>query len=252
MNTTYQTSSKTRKLVIVGMLSSISIFLGITRLGFIAIPPVNATILHIPVIIGAILEGPIVGALIGFVFGLFSMYQAFTAPGPTSFLFWNPIIALLPRILIGVVSYYVYISMIKGAKKNIKITSLLASAFISILLFLAVSSLSKNILLASSVSILLFLLLSFVMLKFKHKNKEEALSISTAAVIGTLTNTLGVLGLAYLLYLDRYASTLAMSREAASLTLLGIGMTNGIPESLISAFISVPVILGVSKVMRRR
>ena len=72
MNAVYQTRQKTKKLVVIGMLSGISIFLGLTGLGFINIPPVKATIMHIPVIIGAIIEGPIVGGLIGLVFGLFS------------------------------------------------------------------------------------------------------------------------------------------------------------------------------------
>lgn len=119
-----------RQMTMVGMLSAISIFLGVTGLGFIPIPPVRATIMHIPVIIGAIIEGPIVGSLVGLVFGLFSMYQNFTAPGPTSFLFWNPIIALIPRILIGIVAYYVYSFLrnkIKSQSFNIGIASLLAS-----------------------------------------------------------------------------------------------------------------------------
>ena len=68
----------------------------------------NLTIMHIPVIIGAILEGPLVGGSIGLIFGLFSMYQNITAPNLTSFIFTNPMIALLPRILIGIVTYYVY------------------------------------------------------------------------------------------------------------------------------------------------
>lgn len=66
-----------RQIAMIGMLSAISIFLGLTGLGFIPIPPVKATIMHIPVIIGAIVEGPIVGSLVGLVFGLFSMYQNF-------------------------------------------------------------------------------------------------------------------------------------------------------------------------------
>ena len=106
----------------VGMLSAISIFLGLTGLGFIPIPPVRATIMHIPVIIGAIVEGPIVGTLVGLVFGLFSMYQNITAPGPTSFIFWNPIIALVPRILIGLVAYYVYM-LTKKIIKNQSISN---------------------------------------------------------------------------------------------------------------------------------
>ena len=112
-----KTRFSVRQMTMVGMLSAISIFLGLTGLGFIPIPPVKATIMHIPVIIGAIVEGPIVGALVGLVFGLFSMYQAFTTPLPTSFIFWNPIIALVPRILIGVVAYYVYI-LLKNKLKN--------------------------------------------------------------------------------------------------------------------------------------
>ena len=96
-----------RQMTMIGMLSAISIFLGITGLGFIPLPTMRATIMHVPVIIGAIIEGPVVGALVGLVFGLFSMYQNFTAPGPTSFIFWNPIIAIIPRVLVGIVAYYV-------------------------------------------------------------------------------------------------------------------------------------------------
>ncbi len=59
------------------MLSGISIFLGLTGLGFINIPPVKATIMHIPVIIGAIIEGPIVGGLIGLVFWIIFYVSSF-------------------------------------------------------------------------------------------------------------------------------------------------------------------------------
>ena len=250
MNAVYQTRQKTRKLVVIGMLSGISIFLGLTGLGFINIPPVKATIMHIPVIIGAIIEGPIVGGLIGLVFGLFSMYQAFTAPMPTSFMFWNPIIALVPRILIGVISYYVYVSMIKGSKKNLKATSIISSLILGVLLFVSSEALTDSLTISAIIGVLFFLASMIIMFKFKHKNKEEALSIGTASVIGTLTNTIGVLGLTYVFYLERYASALGISEHAAKLTLAGIGVTNGIPEAFISALISIPVILGVRKILR--
>lgn len=45
-----------RQITMIGMLSAISIFLGLTGLGFIPIPPVKATIMHIPVIIGLLLK----------------------------------------------------------------------------------------------------------------------------------------------------------------------------------------------------
>lgn len=117
MQSLSKTHFSTRKLVISAMFSSISIFLGLTGLGFIKIPPVNATIMHIPVIIAAILEGPIVGAIVGLIFGLFSMYQAVTTPTVVSFIFLNPIIALLPRILIGITSYYTYLLISKKFNK---------------------------------------------------------------------------------------------------------------------------------------
>ena len=108
-----------KQLTIAGMLIGITIFMGVTRLGFIPLPTgVNLTIMHLPVIIGAILEGPLVGSIIGLAFGLFSMYQAFTAPGIFSFWFWNPIIAILPRILIGVAAYYTYSILKERYKKT--------------------------------------------------------------------------------------------------------------------------------------
>ena len=56
-----------RKIVISGLLGAIAIILGATPLGFIPVPTPagNATIMHIPAIIGAIVEGPLVGAFIG-------------------------------------------------------------------------------------------------------------------------------------------------------------------------------------------
>ncbi|MGN2337411.1 ECF transporter S component [Clostridium cagae] len=190
-----KTKFSTRKMAMVGMLSAISIFLGLTGLGFIPIPPVKATIMHIPVIIGAIIEGPVVGALVGGVFGLFSMYQAFTAPMPTSFIFWNPIIAILPRVLIGIVSYYVYTFL-------------------------------------------------------KNKLKNKSISIGAAAILGTLTNTIGVMGLTYIIYLEKYAHALGISRQAAGIGIGSVITLNGSIEAIVSALISVPVIMTILKINR--
>ena len=101
---------RTRKIVITGVLSAISIFLGITRLGFIPwITGASLTIMQVPVIIGAILEGPVVGLMIGFIFGIFSLIQAAIAPtGPTDIWFTNPLLSILPRLFIGPVSWLIY------------------------------------------------------------------------------------------------------------------------------------------------
>lgn len=101
---------RTRKIVITGVLSAISIFLGMTRLGFIPwISGASLTIMQVPVIIGAILEGPIVGLVIGLVFGVFSLIQAAVAPtGPADVWFTNPLLSILPRLFIGPLSWLIY------------------------------------------------------------------------------------------------------------------------------------------------
>ena len=79
--------SSVRRIVIIGLLGGFTAVLGMTPLGFIPVGPTRATIMHLPVIIGAIMEGPIVGGLVGLIFGLFSMFQAVTNPTPVSFVF---------------------------------------------------------------------------------------------------------------------------------------------------------------------
>lgn len=97
---------RTRKIVIAGVLGALSIFLGITRLGFIPwLSGTSITIMHIPVIIGAVLEGPVVGLGIGFIFGVFSLIQAALSTLPGDKLFVNPMISIFPRLLIGPLAY---------------------------------------------------------------------------------------------------------------------------------------------------
>lgn len=97
---------RTRKIVITGILGALCIFLALTPLGFWSWGPVSATILHVPVIIGAVLEGPVVGLLVGLIFGVFSMIRAAVAPnGPLDPAFTNPLISVLPRLFIGPVAW---------------------------------------------------------------------------------------------------------------------------------------------------
>jgi uncharacterized membrane protein len=104
---------RTRKIVITGVLGAITIFLGITRWGFIPwFSGASLTIMHVPVIIGAVLEGPIVGAVIGLIFGLFSLIQAAVAPtGPADVWFTNPLLSILPRLFIGPAAWGIYQGM---------------------------------------------------------------------------------------------------------------------------------------------
>lgn len=118
--------NRTRKIVVTAVLSAVTIVLGLLPFGgYIPFFGISITILAIPVIIGAILEGPIVGAGIGLIFGLTSMYQAATAPkSPLDPLFVNPLLSVLPRMLIGPVAWLVW-----SALKRWKVIGLLAAGF---------------------------------------------------------------------------------------------------------------------------
>ncbi|ATY86080.1 ECF transporter S component [Kyrpidia spormannii] len=93
-----------RQIVVSGVLGAIAVLLGVTQLGFIPVPTAagHATIMHVPAIIGGILEGWVVGGIIGLIFGISSFLNA-TVP-----LFKDPLVAILPRLFIGVAAYFVY------------------------------------------------------------------------------------------------------------------------------------------------
>ena len=107
-----------RKLVVTAALGALTVFLSITKLGLLPWPTgVSITILHIPAILGAILEGPIVGTGIGAIFGIFSLVMSNIAPnGPVDLAFRNPIVSVLPRILFPLVAWGLYALISKWKK----------------------------------------------------------------------------------------------------------------------------------------
>jgi len=113
-------SLNTRKIVIAGILGAIAILLAVTRLGFIPAPNPsgNATILHVPAIIGGVLEGPVVGLLVGAIFGIFSFIQA-EVP-----FFKDPLVSILPRLFIGIVAWAVFVGL---RRTNLYIASIAAA-----------------------------------------------------------------------------------------------------------------------------
>lgn len=103
-------SSLSRKVAITGILGALTIALALTPVGMIPwFTGVALTICHVPVIIAAILEGPVAGMGVGAIFGLFSFIRAGVWPtGPGDLPFTNPLISVLPRILIGLVAWLAF------------------------------------------------------------------------------------------------------------------------------------------------
>ncbi|WP_290034247.1 ECF transporter S component [Ligilactobacillus cholophilus] len=156
-------------------------------LGNIPIGPLSITLIHITVITAAIVLGPKDGMLIGAIWGLITWIRAFVWPtSPIAVIcFTNPLISVLPRILVGATSGY-----------------------------------------------------SYLKLKNKINNK---LSMVIAAAIGSMTNTLLVLGQIYIFYHNQAPKLYSVNVKELLPYLLGVVGTNGIPEMLAAMFL-VPII----------
>jgi uncharacterized membrane protein len=95
------------KLAITGAFGALSVILGITRLGMISLSPVvSLTIMHIPVILATLLAGLASGLGVGAIFGISSLILAATSPtGALDPFFVNPLVSVLPRMLIAVITW---------------------------------------------------------------------------------------------------------------------------------------------------
>lgn len=110
--------NKTLRLTQLAMLSAIIIAMAFTPLGYLKVGPLSITFLTIPVVLGAILMGPIDGAILGAVFGATSFAQCFLGdPFGAALVALNPfytfLICLVPRILIGIISGYLSKGLLK-------------------------------------------------------------------------------------------------------------------------------------------
>lgn len=111
--------SSTRNLTILSVMLAITIILDSTPLGAIPLGSISATIIHIPTIITGVVLGPLAGLIMGTLLGIISLIHALTRPvTPLDPLFINPLISVLPRMFIGVVSYYVYSGLTKVIEKD--------------------------------------------------------------------------------------------------------------------------------------
>ena len=176
----------TRYLATLAMLCAILIVMGVSGIGFIPLPLIKATTMHIPVILGAILLGPNAGAVLGAVFGLFSIWTNTVTPSIISFAF-SPFmttdgmpgvlksiwIALCCRILFGYLAGWLW----KLAKK-IKLPNLAALPIVSTL-----ATVSHTLLVMGSIYVLL------------ADQYAQAKNVAMSAVFGLIMGTVTASGI---------------------------------------------------------
>ena len=114
---------QTRQMTILAMFIAIIAVLGLVpnglggTLGFIKITPtLEATIIHIPVLIGAALLGKKFGIYLGIAFGVISNIAAFIYSSP---MFFYPWVAILPRFIFGLLIFDVTQFFIKVTKNRL-------------------------------------------------------------------------------------------------------------------------------------
>ncbi|MDU3153815.1 MAG: ECF transporter S component, partial [Anaerococcus hydrogenalis] len=64
--------------------------------------------------------------------------------------------------------------------------------------------------------------------------------------VGTMTNTLFVMGFIYLFYAEKYVKALGISVDAARSTIFGAIITNGLPEAIMSIVLVSAIVKAVS------
>lgn len=183
-----------KEFVLLALFAAIIFVLGLTPLGMIPLGVIKATTIHIPVIIGSLLLGPVYGAVLGGVFGLASLIANTTAPSLLSFCFsplipvpgldrgslFALVVCFLPRILVGILPYYIF--KLFGGKKE----------------------------------------------------QPSVLALGAAGFGGALVNTIFVMGSIYFLFAEAFASIKAMPVEKVLAAIMGIVVANGLPEAVVS------------------
>ena len=197
-----QTAGKTQRMVLLGLFAAIVLVMAFTPLGYIQLPFIKATALHVPVIIGSILLGPGSGAVLGTLFGLTSLINNTMTPAVLSFAFspavpvpgtgqgspFALLVCFVPRILVGILPYYVYRLANKWLKRD-----------------------------------------------------HSFIGLTVAGASGALINTLLVMPLIFLLFKDAYALVRDIPVEAVAGAVMAVIFANGIPEAIVATFIT-PVV----------
>lgn len=199
------TTEKTKDFVLTAMFTAIIFVLAfVPYLGYIPLGVINATTIHIPVIIGAIYLGPKKGAFLGGMFGVTSLMNNTFKGGPTAFVF-SPFysagmgdnaflaslksltICFVPRILIGVAAYYVFL------------------------------------------------------LLYKLTKGKKAPAYLAGGLAGSLTNTILVMNGIYFLFGESYAAATGKNYStlySAIMTIIGM---NGVPEAIVACLITAAI-----------
>lgn len=251
----------TRQITLAGVLGALMIVMGLIG-GFVPVPNLSGamTLYHIPIIIGAIICGPVVGLLLGVIFATIVTMQ-----------FWGmfpPYVLIPARLLIGPFAWLAYqgIKKLFGREDTIKpvwayliggvvIAGILVVGFTTFnmtppaelsvdkshQLFNLYQSIKSMIASLSTNGIMFTIALAFafgvpsILSLLKMKKVSTATSVS--AVAGTLTNTVFTLGLGVV-----FPTILGETMKDRLIVATGIAATNGVIELILAVVLCMAIV----------
>lgn len=181
-----KTLMDTRYMATLAMLCGVLLVMGMTGIGFIPLPVIKATTMHIPVILGAILLGPKAGGILGALFGMCSIWANTTTPGLLSFAF-SPFmtteglpgvlkslwIAFGCRVFFGILAGWLWVVLKKILKKD----------YIALPAAAALATICHTLLVMGSIYLLL------------AQQYAEAKNVAVSAVFGLVMGTVTASGI---------------------------------------------------------
>lgn len=202
----------TRWLVGVAMMAAIVVLLANTPLGLINIPPIKATTTHIPVILGSILLGPMAGGILGGVFGVCSMISNTIAPVPASICF-SPVLA---------------VSM-GGALSAVK------ALWVSL-----------------GCRILIGVVAGWLWILLKKLRASDMIALPVVGFIGSMTNTVTVMGSIFFLFRAEYATANNKAVSAVFDFIMATVTGVGVMEALVALVLVAAIGKALLRVNRAR
>ena len=199
----------TRWLVQLALMAAIIVVLANTPLGMIQLPIIKATTIHIPVILGAILMGPLAGGILGGVFGICSMVSNTVAPVITSFAF----------------SPFLSTTGLAGAVKAIWI--------------------------CLGCRILIGVVAGWLWVGLRRVYLPEMAALPIVGFVGSMVNTVCVMGSIYLLFAQQYAEAQNVGMTAVFGLIMGTVVASGIPEAIAAAVLVAVIGKALCAVFRR-
>lgn len=185
----------TRWLASVALMMAVVILLANTPFGMIQLPVVKATTVHIPVILGAVLLGPLAGGILGAVFGICSMISNTAAP------------------------------------------TLLSFAFSPFMSMTGLSGVLKSLWVCVGCRILIGVIAGWLWILFRRIKMNRLAALTVTGFLGSMVNTVFVMGSIYLLFAAEYAHAKNVAVDAVWGLIMVTVTASGIPEAIVAAIL---------------